>query len=97
MDEKELTEVPLSNEEVLKVLKARTSREEHPRTLDMITYLETIKKGSYKYPLEVLRNLKTTKNLEAELTTLAVVSNISDTSILSASDKKLVEQHFAKN
>lgn len=106
MDEKEtikeLTEVPLSNREVLKVLKARTEDPEnegqkhHPRTVEMIEYLESVEKGPYKYPLEVLRDLKTSKNLDADLVTLAVVSNISDLSILSSSDRKRIEQHFAK-
>ncbi len=98
MEEKELTEVPLSNMEVLKVLKARKSgqmehQKHHPRTLEMLEYLESIEKGPYKYPLEILRDLK---NIEADLTTLAIVSNISDLSILSKSDCKRIEQHFAK-
>ena len=57
MEEKELSEVPLSNREVLKVLKARKT-EHHPRTKEMIEYLENIEKGVNKYPLEILRNLK---------------------------------------
>jgi hypothetical protein len=98
MEEKELTEVPLSNREVLKVLKARKGGQtehpqHHPRTLEMLEYLESIEKGPYKYPLEILRDIK---NIEADLTTLAVVSNVSDLSILSPSDRKKVEQRFAK-
>jgi hypothetical protein len=100
MDEKEITEVPLSNREVLKVLRARTSgaseSKHHLRTLEMMTYLESIEKGPYKYPLEILRNLKVSKNLDAELITLAIVSNTSDLSMLSSSDRKRVEQHFSK-
>lgn len=103
MDEKEvkeLTEVPLSNREVLKVLKARTEdpdnegQKHHPRTVEMIEYLESVGKGPYKYPLEILRDLKTSKNLDADLVTLAIVSNISDLSILNSSDRKRIEQHF---
>jgi hypothetical protein len=100
MDEKEITEVPLSNREVLKVLRARTNdsngTKHHPRTLEMMEYLESIEKGPYQYPLEILRDLKISKNLDADLITLAVVSNISDLSILSSSDRKRVEQHFSK-
>lgn len=91
MEEKELTEVPLSNREVLKVLKARDNH--NPKTLEIIEYLESIEKGPYKYPLEILRNIK---NLDSDLITLAVASNISDLSILSVSDRKRVEQHFSK-
>jgi hypothetical protein len=86
---------PLSNREVLKVLKARKN-DGHPRTLEMIEYLDSIEKGPYKYPLEILRDIKTKKNLEADLTTLTIVSNVSDLSILSASDRKRIEQHFVK-
>lgn len=100
MEEKtnELTEVPLSNREVLKVLKARINNEEngqkhHSRTNEMIEYLESVE-GVYKYPLEVLRDLKTTKGLDADLATLATVSNISDLSIISESDRKRIEQYF---
>ncbi len=95
MEDKEITEVPLSNREVLKVLKARSNENHHPRTLELIEYLETIEKGPYKYPLETLRNLK--KNLSADLITLAVVSNISDLSILNNSDRKKIEQYLANN
>lgn len=96
MEEKEITEVPLSNREVLKVLKARDSGEQkhHPRTLEMKIFLETVEKGAYKYPLEILRDIKINKNLDADLNTLAIVSNISDLSILSPSDRKRIEQHF---
>jgi hypothetical protein len=99
MEEKELTEVPLSNREVLKVLKARPKNGEekyYPRTIEMIEYLESIEKGPYLYPLEILRDLKTSKNLEADLITLTIVSNISDLNILSVLDRKKVEQHFKK-
>lgn len=98
MDEKEITEVPLSNREVLKVLKARYGNDEkhHPRTLEMSEYLESIEKGPHKYPLEILRDLKVSKNLDADLNTLAIVANISDLSILSNSDRKKIEQHFMK-
>lgn len=95
MEDNEITEVPLSNREVLKVLKARSNENHHPRTLELIEYLETIEKGPYKYPLETLRNLK--KNLSADLITLAVVSNISDLSILNNSDRKKIEQYLANN
>ena len=87
--------VPLSNREVLKVLKARTEKH-HPRTLEMLEYLETVEKGSYKYPLEILRDLKISKSLAADLTTLAIVANISDLNILSPSDHKRVVAHFDK-
>jgi hypothetical protein len=100
MDEKEVTEVPLSNREVLKVLKARTNNNQTkhcPRTLEMMEYLESIEKGPYIYPLEILRDLKISKNLDADLVKLAIVSNISDLSILSSSDRKRVEQRFSKN
>ena len=96
MDEKEQTEVPLSNREVLKVLTARpceAGEQNHPRTTEMIEYLESIETGPYLYPLEILREIK---HLEADLNTLTVVSNISDLSILSAADRKCIEQHFAK-
>jgi len=92
MEEKEFTEVPLSNREVLKVLKARTNKDQHhPRTLEMLEYLEFIEKGPYKYPLEILRDIK---NLQANLITLTLVANTSDLGILSSSDRKRVEQHF---
>jgi len=112
MEEKELTEVPLSNREVLKVLKARkraervedtntedtdtenTTELHHPRTQEMLEYLESVEKGPYKYPLEILRNIR---GLEADLTTLAICSNISDLSILGNSDRKKIEQYFSKN
>ncbi len=100
MEEKELTEVPLSNREVLKVLKARKGGElehqqpHHPKTLEMLEYLESVEKDPYIYPLEILREIK---NLEANLTTLAVVSNVSDLNILSTSDRKRVENYFNKN
>lgn len=109
MDDKELTEVPLSNREVLKVLKARyikpsdndqdqaIDQPHHPRTIEMIEYLESIEKGPYRYPLEILRNLKINKNLDADLTTLAIVSNMSDISILNLSDQKRVTAYFDKN
>lgn len=97
MEEKELTEVPLSNREVLKVLKARKSENlhnlSHPRTLEMLEYIELVEKGPYKYPLEILREIK---GLDASLITLAVVSNISDISILSHADRKKIEQRFEK-
>lgn len=99
MEEKEITEVPLSNREVLKVLKARTNSNEgkhHQRTLEIMQYLDSIEKGTYKYPFEILRELKTSKNLDSDLITLAVVSNISDLNILPASDKKKIEQYFLK-
>jgi hypothetical protein len=94
MDEKELTEVPLSNREVLKVLKARTT--ENPKCSEMIEYLESINKGPYKYPLEILRDFKVNNTLDADMITLAVVSNISDLSILTPSDRKRLEYHFSK-
>lgn len=98
MDEKELTEVPLSNREVLKVLKARkdglNGESHHPRTLEMLEYLESIEKGPYTYPLEILRDIK---NLQADLHTLAMVSNMSDLSILTPSDRKRVDQYFKKS
>ena len=94
MEEKEITEVPLSNREVLKVLKARNTNH-HPRTLEIIEYLESIEKYPYKYPLELLRDLKINKNLDADLVTLAIVSNISDLSILSSSDRKKVDYYFS--
>jgi len=100
MEEKELTEVPLSNREVLKVLKARNNSNEgkhHSRTIEMMEYLDSIEKGVYKYPLEILRELKTTKNLDADLLTLAIVSNISDINILNNSDKKKIQQYFLKS
>ncbi len=102
MEEKELTEVPLSNREVLKVLKARkggqmehqyANASHHPRTLEMLEYLESIEKKPYKYPLEILRDIK---NIEANLNTLAIVSNISDLSILSSSDSRRIKQYIAK-
>jgi len=97
MEEKEVTEVPLSNREVLKVLKARNTTKEkhHPRTLEIIDYLESVEKGPHKYPLETLRDLKTSKNLDADLITLGIVSNVSDLSILNNSDRKKVEYYFS--
>lgn len=97
--EKELTEVPLSNREVLKVLKARIQTGEngekhHPRTLEMVEYLETVEKGPYNFPLETLRNIS--KNLSSDITTLAILSNISDDSIVNASDRKRIKQHLTK-
>jgi hypothetical protein len=99
---KELTEVPLSNREVLKVLKARTCDSEnegqkhHPRTVEMMEYLDSVEKGPYNYPLEVLRDLKNNGSLEADLITLTMVSNTSDLGILNNSDRKKIEQHFTK-
>jgi hypothetical protein len=88
MDEKELTEVPLSNMEVLKVLKAKN--EISPEVSEMIAYLESVENNKCdKYPLEHLREIR---GIKADLVTLAVVSNLSDLSLLSDSDRKLVEQ-----
>ncbi len=96
MDE-ENTFVPLSNREVLKVLKARkggqTEHQHHPRTIEMLEYLESVEKGPYLYPLEILRDIK---NIEADLITLAVVSNISDLSILTPSDRKRILDKIKK-
>lgn len=95
----ELTEVPLSNREVLKVLKARNVNEEkhHSRTLEMIEYLELIEKGPYLYPLETLRSLKNNIDLEADLTTLTIISNISDLSLLQKSDRLKIEKYFKES
>jgi hypothetical protein len=90
-EEKELTEVPLSNREVLKVLKTRT--EQNPKLTEIINYIESIEIGPYKYPLEILRDIKM---LSADLNTLATVSNMADLSILNIEDRKKVENHFTK-
>jgi len=95
MDEKEITEVPLSNREVLKVLKARSfASGDNSKCTEMITYLESIIKGPDKYPLEKLRDLKINYNLDASLNILTLLSNTEDLSILSSSDRKRIVKHL---
>jgi len=90
MEETEETEVPLSNREVIKVLKARENMETNKDIADMITYLETTITQKDKYPLEKLRDIKKSEGLEASLITLAILSNTQDLTILSSSDKKRI-------
>lgn len=94
----ESNEVPLSNREVLKVLEERQKNNDssiHPRTLEMIEYLKKVEVGPYTYPLEILRNLKEiSSDLRSDLTTLTLVSNLSDLSLLSNSDKAIINSHF---
>ncbi len=96
MDETELTEVPLSNHEVLLVLETRLKDDkiENSKTSEMLKYLQSIKEEHYEYPLEILRNLKINKNLEADLDLLTIASNLSDLSILSSSDSKKILTYF---
>lgn len=94
LNEYETNQVPLSNREVLEVLRVRNNTEHSKRTLEMKEYLESIIIIPYKYPLDILRDLKNSKNLEADLNTLAILSNTSDLSILNNSDKKIIEKHF---
>lgn len=84
--QKDITEFPLSNCEVYKVLNARGKDLQNAKIVEILTYLESIKSDN-KYPLEILRNLE---NMEADINTLAIVSNTSDISILSNNDKKRV-------
>jgi len=95
MDENNTTdvEVPLSNREVLKVLKAR-NEEPDSKCSDMITYLESIIKEFDKYPLEILRDFKVEAGLDATLNTLAILSNTNELSILSPSDRKRIIKKF---
>ena len=90
MEDNEDTEVPLSNYEVLRVLKARENNSDpDSKCTEMIKYLESVIKKD-KYPLEKLRDLKINDGLDASLNTLAILSNTQDLSILSASDKKRI-------
>jgi hypothetical protein len=99
MEEINDTEVPLSNREVLKVLKARNSNDsvqagtDNSKCAEMIAYLESVIKISNKYPLETLRDLKTRENLDASLNTLAILANTNDLSIVSPSDRKRIIKH----
>ncbi len=85
-----MEEVPLSNKEVLDVLTART-KGLPPRTVEMLDYLKSVSSFGNKYSLEKLRN----KELDASLTTLAMVANTSDISLLSQSDRKRIEKFDA--
>ena len=98
MEETNDTEVPLSNREVLKVLKARNSNSndidiDNSKCAEMIAYLESIVKGPNKFPLETLRDLKIRENLDASLNTLAILANTNDISIVSPSDRKRIIKH----
>lgn len=95
VEDSEDTEVPLSNIEVLKVLKARPSNS--PFNMEIIEYLEKFTNSKELYSLEILRNIKNEYNLDADITKLAIVSNTQDISILSSSDKKRIEQYLSKN
>lgn len=85
----ELTEVPLSNQEVYKVLNARTDIT-NERTLSILNYLKwhnEIIKSDYDY--ETLRSLKYSGKLESSLESLAIAVN---TNIFSESDRKIISQ-----
>ncbi len=97
MEQKDiLEEVPLSNSEVLKVLKAKTSINQNSKCSEILKYLQSIP-ISNKYSLELLRDLKTQNILETDLLTLAMVSNISDLSILKEQDRNTIELHLRQN
>jgi hypothetical protein len=91
----EITEVPLSNREVLKVLKARVEEDSNSKCTEMIAYLESVIKGPDKYPLEKLRDLKISYNLDASLNTLAMLSNTHDLKLVSSSDRKRIIKYFS--
>jgi len=94
--DQEITEVPLSNREVLKVLKERKQENDiNSIYKDMMIYLDlVIKENEDIYPLEILRDVKIAEKLDADLNTLAILSNTNDLSILSSSDKKRIVKHF---
>ena len=77
-------EVPLSNYEVIKVLKAKKINN------DLITYLESVQLP-YIYPLESLREIK---GLEADLTKLAVLSNTNNIDSFSEHDRKRINKYL---
>ena len=81
-ENKEVVEVPLSNVEVLRVLEAKR------QTGELVEYLSSVKL-EYKYPLEILREIK---DLDASLFTLALLSNTNDISIVSLSDRKKINK-----
>lgn len=95
-EEKEIIEVPLSNIEVIAVLNERVKIDKniHPRTLEMMDYINSLGNKESKYPLEVLRTLKIEGKLESDLVTLAVVSNLSDISMLPENDIKVLKKYF---
>jgi hypothetical protein len=90
MDEKYLSEVPLSNTEVLKVLKQKKNAS--LKTTEFVEYLESIQHFENKYPLEELRNIK--ESLNCDLNTLAIISNTSNLDSLSKMDRKKITNHF---
>jgi hypothetical protein len=79
-------DIPLSNEEVLKVLKARENQTEF--TTLFIDYIESVRPNKHDYPLETLRKVK---SLESNIIELAMLSNTNDiNTIKSHSDRKKI-------
>jgi hypothetical protein len=90
----ELSEIPLSNSEVLRVLKARDPNKHHKKTLEMIEYLESVKND--KFPMNIIRTLKNEGLLEASMMNLVMLSNTSDTTLVSSADLKIINQNTNK-
>lgn len=76
-------DIPLGNAEVLKVLKGRTNVSDNIR--EIIEYIESVKKDNV-YPMEKLRDLKTSVQLEASLVQLAILSNTNDEKLVNVQD-----------
>lgn len=92
------TKQPLSNKEVLDVLRMRTSQlsERTQELYEYLIYIDNIKKslGMKDYKMATLRNMKKNNDLIADIETLTIVSNMSDISFLHESDKNKIKSFF---
>jgi hypothetical protein len=85
--------VPLSNAEVLIVLKAKNQKTK----LDIVEYLESITNPDIftdKYPLEKLRDLKKNENIDESIFNLTIFSNTHDPRVISKSSLKIINNFF---
>jgi len=86
------TEIPLSNTEVLKVLKGKISEENSLIGCEMLNYLNEIGIKE-KYPMENLRDLK---GLTCDPVQLVILSNTNCTDNISLQDIKLINKYIKK-
>lgn len=83
-------EIPLSNLEVYNILKINI---QSPIVKDFFDYLKNNQINPL-YPLDELRELKKTNELNANIVTLATVSNSNCIDILDEHDKATLRNHF---
>jgi len=89
-------EVPLSNKEVLKVLSAKKDSNNNEKYIKILEYLNDTFMDD-KYNFELLRQLKSEESIEANLSTLCMLSNTNKTSLVNKNDLDKINNYLKKH